>query len=53
MTDPLLTGAELAELATFDTPTLCNALELVAPERRALGFTTETPRILQVDSLPG
>jgi regulator of RNase E activity RraA len=42
MTDPLLTGAELAELAAFDTPTICNALELVAPERRALGFTTET-----------
>jgi len=41
MTD-LLTSAELAELAAFDTPTICNALELVAPERRAIGFTTET-----------
>ncbi|HTV23148.1 MAG TPA: RraA family protein [Polyangiaceae bacterium] len=41
MTD-LLTAAELAELAAFDTPTICNALELVAPERRAIGFTTET-----------
>lgn len=29
---------ELSELAAFDTPTICNALELVAPERRALGF---------------
>jgi regulator of RNase E activity RraA len=28
----------LAALAGFDTPTICNALELVAPERRALGF---------------
>jgi regulator of RNase E activity RraA len=42
MTESLLTRAELTELANFDTPTLCNALELVAPERRALGFTTET-----------
>lgn len=30
--------ADLAALAAFDTPTICNALELVAPERRALGF---------------
>jgi regulator of RNase E activity RraA len=29
---------ELAALAQFDTPTICNALELVTPERRALGF---------------
>jgi regulator of RNase E activity RraA len=42
MTESLLTSSELAELAAFDTPTICNALELVAPERRALGFTTET-----------
>ena len=38
----LLTAHELAELAAFDTPTICNALELVAPERRGVGFTTET-----------
>ena len=31
----------LAELATFDTPTICNALEVIAPERRSVGFTTE------------
>jgi regulator of RNase E activity RraA len=37
-----LTEAELEALRAFDTPTICNALELVAPERRALGFTTET-----------
>ena len=29
---------DLAALARFDTPTICNALELVMPERRALGF---------------
>ena len=37
-----LTEAELHALGRFDTPTVCNALELVVPERRALGFTTET-----------
>lgn len=30
----------LAALGRYDTPTICNALELVAPERRATGFTT-------------
>ena len=29
---------DLDALAEFDTPTICNALELVAPDRRALGF---------------
>ena len=37
-----LTEAELDVLRAFDTPTICNALELVLPERWALGFTTET-----------
>ena len=31
----------LAKLTTFDTPTICNALEIVAPERRLTGFTTK------------
>ncbi len=35
-----LTRELLAELALADTPTVCNALELVAPQRRATGFTT-------------
>ena len=39
--EPLST-AELEALAAFDTPTICNALELVAPHRRAMGFTTQT-----------
>jgi len=42
MSDNRLTTAELAALAEFDTPTICNALEVVAPERRTIGFTTET-----------
>jgi regulator of RNase E activity RraA len=40
--DQPLTEAEFAALRAFDTPTICNALEVVVPERRALGFTTET-----------
>jgi regulator of RNase E activity RraA len=31
--------AALEALTAFDTPTICNALELVAPARRATGFT--------------
>ncbi len=33
--------ADLDLLAQWDVPTICNALELVMPERRALGFTVE------------
>ena len=33
-----LTQRDLDALAEFDTPTICNALEMVAPDRRALGF---------------
>lgn len=30
--------ADLEALEAFDTPTICNALEIVAPDRRAFGF---------------
>ena len=30
----------LRELGTFDTPTICNAIEVVDPERRNRGFST-------------
>lgn len=33
------TAAELEALRAWDTPTICNALELVAPERRGHGYT--------------
>ena len=33
-----LSQADLAGLTEWDTPTICNALEIVAPERRAYGF---------------
>ena len=36
-----LTKEELEALATLDTPTVCNALEVVAPERRGYGYTTK------------
>jgi len=39
MTDAPLSDADLKALAAFDTPTVCNALETVMPERRAIGFT--------------
>lgn len=38
--DPL-TEAELAALAALDTPTVCNALEIVAPDRRGAGYSVE------------
>lgn len=31
----------LDELATMDTPTVCNALELLVPERRGFGYTVK------------
>ena len=34
--DPAL----LTTLAQWDTPTICNALEIITPERRGTGFTT-------------
>jgi regulator of RNase E activity RraA len=34
--------ADLDALREFDTPTICNALELVVPARRAMGFTRRT-----------
>lgn len=33
--------SDLEILKQWDTPTICNALELVLPERRAVGFTVE------------
>ena len=39
MTD--IDPAALAVLRAWDTPTICNALEVVAPHRRATGFTVE------------
>lgn len=40
MSTALPSAVELAALAAFDTPTICNALEIVAPETRSRGYTT-------------
>ncbi len=36
-----LTAELVAELRSVDTPTVCNALEIVVPERRGFGYTTK------------
>jgi regulator of RNase E activity RraA len=45
MTEPSdrlpFTAADLDVLRQWDTPTICNALEVLAPQRRSVGFTTE------------
>src|ERR1700689_2631649 len=35
------TAKDLEALKAWDTPTICNGLEIVAPERRDMGFTVE------------
>ena len=47
-----LTQADLDALAAFDTPTICNALELVRPERRGHGFTVRPFSVLAPDLKP-
>ncbi len=37
----LFTRDDLLALEAWDTPTICNGLELIVPERRAIGFTVE------------
>jgi regulator of RNase E activity RraA len=39
--DTSFSAEDLQALTQWDTPTICNGLELVCPERRATGFTTE------------
>ncbi len=41
----------LAALARYDTPTICNAMEVIAPERRLTGFTTR-PLVCPFPDLP-
>lgn len=51
MTDDVLTPKDLVALGRFDTPTICNAIEVLAPARRATGFTTE-PLVCADPALP-
>lgn len=41
MPDRPFTLADLETLRQWDVPTICNGLEIVMPERRAIGFTVE------------
>jgi regulator of RNase E activity RraA len=50
VTEPLAQSV-LDALARYDTPTICNALEIVAPERRLIGFTTR-PLVCPFPDLP-
>ena len=47
----LISSETLADLRTLDTPTVCNALEVVAPDRRTTGFTME-PLVCARPQLP-
>src|SRR6202045_2115089 len=50
VTEPL-PASVLEALARYDTPTICNALEIVAPERRLVGYTTK-PLVCPFPDLP-
>jgi regulator of RNase E activity RraA len=51
LSDQPLSESEFAALRALDTPTVCNALEITSPERRAIGFTT-TPLVCARPHLP-
>jgi regulator of RNase E activity RraA len=37
----MCSSEQLAVLRSFDTPTMCNAIELICPQRRGSGFTVD------------
>src|ERR1700681_2351810 len=49
-TEPL-PASVLEALARYDTPTICNAMEIVAPGRRLTGYTTK-PLVCPFPDLP-
>src|SRR3954468_15540548 len=54
VTDPAtapLPVSVLEALARYDTPTICNAMEIVAPHRRLVGYTTK-PLVCPFPDLP-
>jgi regulator of RNase E activity RraA len=51
MTEYPFTAKDLEALKVWDTPTICNGLEIVSPERRATGFTIE-PMVVVDRKLP-
>jgi regulator of RNase E activity RraA len=46
-----LPASLLEALARYDTPTICNAMEIVAPQRRLIGYTTK-PLVCPFPDLP-
>jgi regulator of RNase E activity RraA len=46
------TRADVDELRRWDTPTVCNGLEVIVPERRAIGFTVEPMAVLHPEAAP-
>jgi len=52
MTDYPFALADLEALRRWDTPTICNGLEVIVPERRAIGFTVEPMALLHPDAAP-
>ena len=51
MTANSLNDSELKALRALDTPTVCNALEIVAPDRRGFGYNIE-PLVCAFPDLP-
>ncbi len=51
MSDPVISEALRAALTALDTPSVCNALELLIPERRGHGFTV-SPLVCTRPELP-
>jgi regulator of RNase E activity RraA len=51
MADRQFTRADLEALRQWDTPTICNGLELIVPDRRSVGFTVE-PMVAADRKLP-
>jgi len=47
-----LTNADLELLSQWDTPTICNALELAAPHRRGYGYTVKAFSCLYPSAKP-
>ena len=46
-----LPASVLEALGRYDTPTICNAMEIVAPQRRLIGYTTK-PLVCPFPDLP-
>jgi regulator of RNase E activity RraA len=50
--NPMLSESQLTFLRAIDTPTVCNLIEIVSPERRGMGYTTSHLHCPFPDLLP-